>query len=105
MRIARVIGRVTLSRVTPALEGGRWLIASPFLAEQLKHWNTDREGRSPDFSAVVYDNIGGGVGDTIAYVEGREAAMPFPDSAPVDAFNCAIVDQINYHPAPKGSGK
>ena len=33
MRIARVIGRVTLSRVTPALKGGRWLIVSPFLAE------------------------------------------------------------------------
>lgn len=105
MRIARVIGRVTLSRVTPALEGGRWLIASPFLAEQLENWDTDKETRSPEASAVVYDDIGGGIGDTIAYVEGREASMPFPEPSPVDAFNSAIVDQINYQPGPGSFGK
>lgn len=102
MRVARVIGRVTLSKVTPALEGGRWLIAAPFLAEQLANYGTEREGMSKDFSAVVYDDIGGGVGDVIAYSEGREAAMPFPGPAPVDAFNCAIVDQVNYQPPRDG---
>jgi len=104
MRIARVIGRVTLSRVTPALKGGRWLIASPFLAEQLESWDTNKETRSPEASAVVYDDIGGGIGDTIAYVEGREAAMPFPEPSAVDALNLAIVDQINYRPGPGNVG-
>jgi carbon dioxide concentrating mechanism protein CcmL len=105
MRLARVIGRVTLSRVTPALKGGRWLIAAPFRAEQLENWDTKKETISSEASAIIYDDIGGGLGDTIAYVEGREAAMPFPAPAPVDAYNTAIVDQINYQPGPRAAGK
>ena len=53
---------------------------------------------------MVYDDLGGGIGDTIAYVEGREAAMPFPEPSPVDAINLAIVDQINYQPGPGNVG-
>ena len=47
---------------------------------------------------VVYDDIGGGVGDVIGYEEGAEAAQPFEVSPPIDAINCALVDEMFYHP-------
>jgi carbon dioxide concentrating mechanism protein CcmL len=53
---------------------------------------------SKDPSPVVYDAIGGAVGQTIGYVEGREAAQPFDQPTPVDAINAALVDEIYYSP-------
>ena len=53
---------------------------------------------SQDPSLVVYDSIGGGVGQTIGFVEGREAAQPFDGPTPVDAINAALVDDIFYNP-------
>jgi len=43
-------------------------------------------------------NIGGGVGDVIGYEEGAEAAQPFEVSPPIDAINCALVDEMFYNP-------
>ena len=51
-----------------------------------------------DPSLVVYDNLGGGVGDVIGYEEGREAAQPFDVYPPIDAINCALVDEMFYSP-------
>ena len=44
------------------------------------------------------DDLGGGVGQTIGYIEGREAARPFDQPTPVDAINAALVDEIFYNP-------
>jgi len=55
---------------------------------------------SKDFAPVVYDALGGGLGQVIGYVEGREAAQPFDQPTPVDAINAALVDQIFYRPWP-----
>ena len=44
---------------------------------------------------VVYDELGAGVGSRIAFSEGGEAAQPFlPADKPVDAYNAAILDDI-----------
>ena len=51
-----------------------------------------------DPSLVVYDALGGGVGQTIGYVEGREAAQPFATPPPIDAINAALIDDIFYQP-------
>jgi microcompartment protein CcmK/EutM len=53
---------------------------------------------STEPSLVVYDDIGGGVGQTIGFVEGREAASPFEQPTPIDAVNAALVDEIFYSP-------
>src|SRR6266404_3584751 len=45
-----------------------------------------------------YDDLGGGVGQTIGFVEGREAASPFDKPTPIDAVNAALVDEIFYNP-------
>ena len=56
-------------------------------------------GKDP--SLVVYDAIGGGVGDVIGYEEGAEAAQPFPGPTPVDAINAALVDEMFFSPFKK----
>src|SRR5436190_16775953 len=98
MRLGTVIGRVTLSVTVPALQGARWLIVSPFTREHFQRGNETPPGMSKDPSLVVYDNLGGGVGQTIGYVEGREAAQPFDGPTPIDAINAALVDEVFYSP-------
>ncbi|MGD9128233.1 MAG: EutN/CcmL family microcompartment protein [Planctomycetia bacterium] len=91
MRIAKVIGSVTLSRTHPSLIGARWKVAVPLMLDDLKG-----EGGPPCEELVVYDDIGAGEGSLIAVSEGREASMPFhPDYKPVDAYNSAILDHIH----------
>ena len=101
MKLGTVIGRVTLSVTVPELEGARWLIVSPFTREHFQNGSQPPEGLSKDPSLVVYDALGGGVGHTIGYVEGREAAQPFPKPPPIDAINAALVDEIYYNPFKK----
>ncbi|MBU6399209.1 MAG: ethanolamine utilization protein EutN [Verrucomicrobia bacterium] len=98
MRLGTVIGRVTLSRTVPALAGARWLVVSPFTRDHFQSDANARPGLSKDPSLVVYDALGGGVGQTIGFVEGREAAQPFDEPTPVDAINAALVDAIFYSP-------
>lgn len=98
MRLGTVVGRVTLSKTVAPLEGARWLVVSPFTKEHFQQGTVPPEGLSKDPSLVVYDSIGGGVGDTIGFVEGREAASPFDRPTPIDAINAALVDYIFYQP-------
>jgi carbon dioxide concentrating mechanism protein CcmL len=98
MRLGTVIGRVTLCKTVPSLIGARWLLVSPFTREHFQRGTEAVPGMSKDPSLVVYDNIGGGVGQTIGFIEGREAASPFEQPTPVDAINAALVDEIFYTP-------
>lgn len=98
MRLGTVIGRVTLSVSVPALTGARYLVVSPFSREQYQQAAETPLGLSKEPSLVVYDNLGGGVGETIGFVEGREAACPFDQPTPIDAINAALVDEIFYNP-------
>jgi len=101
MRLGSVIGRVILSRAVPALAGARWLIVSPFTRDHFQRGAETPPGMSKDPSLVVYDNLGGGVGQTIGFIEGREAAQPFDQPTPIDAVNAALVDEIFYQPFQK----
>jgi ethanolamine utilization protein EutN len=98
MRLGTVIGRVTLSETVPSLIGARWLIVSPFTREHFQSGSESPGGLSKDPSLVVYDALGGNVGQTIGFIEGREAASPFDGPAPVDAISGALVDEIFYNP-------
>ena len=98
MKLGSVIGRVTLSKAASGLAGARWLIVSPFTREHYQRGTETPAGLSKDPSLVVYDALGGGVGQTIGYIEGREAAQPFQEPTPVDAINAALVDDIFYNP-------
>lgn len=98
MKIGTVIGRVTLSRALPELRGARWLLISPFTRERFAQGAEGPAVVGPDPSLVVYDALGGSVGQTVGYVEGREAAQPFDQPPPIDAINAALVDEIFYNP-------
>jgi microcompartment protein CcmK/EutM len=87
-----------LSQVAPELRGARWLIVSPFTRDHYQNGTETPEGMTAEPSLVVYDNIGGHLGQTVGYVEGREAAMPFPTPTPVDAINVALIDEVVYEP-------
>jgi microcompartment protein CcmK/EutM len=80
------------------LDGARWLLVSPFTREHFQQGAQTPPGLSKDPSLVVYDDLGAGVGQTIGFIEGREAAMPFERPTPIDAINAALVDTIFYSP-------
>ena len=98
MKLGSVVGRVTLNKVVSELEGARWLIVSPFTRAHFQSGKDTPEGLSADPSLVVYDYLGANVGQTIGYVEGREAAQPFDSPKPVDALIAALVDDVYYQP-------
>ena len=98
LKLGTVIGRVTLSKSVDLLKGGRFLVVSPFSREQYAKGLAAGAGMGKDPSLVVYDDLGGGVGDVIGYEEGREAAQPFDVFPPIDAINAALVDEMFYRP-------
>lgn len=94
MRIAEVIGTVTLSRCHPSFEGARLRLALPMSNDNLTN------GTEPDTSdmRVCWDELGSGQGSRIAMSEGPEASQPFrPEMKPVDAYNAAILDDIDIN--------
>lgn len=92
MRIAEVIGRVTLSRAHPSLRGGRFPIVQPMSLAAL------RDGAEPQGEELVaYDRLGAGVGALVGLSEGREAANPFgKEKTPIDAYCACLIDQISF---------
>jgi carbon dioxide concentrating mechanism protein CcmL len=99
MRVAQVIGRVTLNIHDPSFKGGRWLMCNPLDAGQFN----DACGKAPEltsqFSLVTYDNLGAGDGDIVGIVEGAEATAPFDFPIPIDAITVAIFDSLSYQPS------
>lgn len=94
MKFARIIGRVTLSLVDPGYNGPRFLLALPVSP------NTPEPARGKPLSRgnsfVLYDDLGATEGDLVAYTDGGEAAAPFAHPTPCDAYNAAILDQVNH---------
>ena len=98
MRIAQVIGRVTLSLQDPSFRGGRWLLVNPLDALQFNGACHIAPALSAQPSLVAYDNIGAGEGAIVGIVEGAEATAPFDFPIPIDAIIVAIFDSLSYEP-------
>jgi microcompartment protein CcmK/EutM len=91
VRIAEVIGRVTMSRIHPNLRGGRFVIALPMPLEALLEGSAKRGEE-----VIAYDNLGAGPGALIGLSEGREAANPFGKiKTPVDAYCACLLDPLS----------
>ncbi len=97
MRIAEIIGTVTLSYSLPELEGATLRLARPLSLAELEGAELQSEDASDNVEPlVVYDTLGASLTSRIALSEGGEAAQPFrPELKPVDAYNAAILDQIS----------
>ena len=91
MRIAEVVGRVTLVNPHPSLKPGAWIIVRPMTRRALAEGSADRGEE-----LVAFDSLGARPGDLIGLSEGREAANPFGrDKTPVDAYCACIIDQLH----------
>jgi ethanolamine utilization protein EutN len=92
MRIAKIIGTVTLNRAHPAMQGARLKLATPMSLENVLGTKEQLRG---EFE-VVWDDLGAGIGDLIALADGPEACRPFrPNKKPVSAYCAAILDEID----------
>ncbi len=90
MRIGKIIGTVTLNRSHPLLVGATYRIVVP-----LSLANLTNESNEVAEELVLYDELGAGQGSVVAISEGGEAAQPFyPEMKPIDAYNAAILDNI-----------
>lgn len=90
MRIAEVIGTLTLNRCHPSFAGARLKLIVPFSLANL----TGTSAPTAE-ELIAWDDLGAGIGDRIAVSEGAEATQPFrPDLKPVDVYNAAILDRI-----------
>jgi microcompartment protein CcmK/EutM len=98
MRLAKVIGTVSLSRSHPAFQGATWKIVHPFSLDGLRNNQPDGE------EIVAWDEIGTGIDSIIAISEGGEATMPFkPKKMPLDCYVACILDSyqlsaVSYQP-------
>jgi microcompartment protein CcmK/EutM len=89
MRIAEVVGTVTLSRLHPSLTGLRFVIGVPFSRSAIEKGEPDGE------DVIIIDQLSAGYGSRIGFSEGAEGAVPFlPDRKPVDAYCACILDTV-----------
>ena len=91
MRIAKVIGTVTLNRCHSSFNGASLRLIVPLSLAELKG-----EQQPQADEMVAWDDNGAGLGSLVAISEGAEAAQPFrPELKPVDAYAAAILDEVN----------
>jgi microcompartment protein CcmK/EutM len=94
MRLGIVRGKVTLNLAVDAFRGKPLVVLEPVTMDNLRAGNGLGGGKS----LVAINSIGAGIGQLVAFTEGREAANPFwPDKVPVDAYCSVIVDSVNLH--------
>ena len=94
MKIGRVVGRLSLSKVHPTLVGRRWIIAMPLTLPVLAG-----RAESRDEEVIASDDLGVGPDSLIGISDGREAAAPYePDRKPVDAYISCILDDVHIDP-------
>ncbi len=98
MRIAKVMGMVTLNQKDGNLLDGKLLICEVLDNEALAGLKTNKPRKNPmPESVIAFDNLGAGEGCIIALAESGEAAAPFkPKDVPLDAYCAAILDEIKF---------
>ena len=94
MRVARVLGKLTLNVTMAEVRPANYLLVQPLGRSALAG------GQQPvtDF-LVMYDDLGARAGDLVGLVEGREASRPwYPAKAPYDAYCACILETVNFDP-------
>ena len=101
MKLAKVIGTVTLAKQHPTMDGAAFKLAVPLTEADLGRLEDiplndlaeKTEISSEEF--ILYDSMGVTEGQIIGVGEGREAVNPFyPEYKPVDAYCALILDRI-----------
>jgi microcompartment protein CcmK/EutM len=84
MMLAKVIGTVVCTVKYPTLEGRTLLLLQP----------VNKDGMARGRTLVAIDAVGAGVGETVYWCRGREAALAFDHEVVCDASIVGIVDEI-----------
>ena len=86
MQLARVIGDIVATRKDENLHGIKLMVLQPIAAD----------GSDAGRTLVAVDSVGAGVGETVFFVRGKEASLPFhPAEVPADAGIVGIVDRFD----------
>ena len=85
MMLARVIGTVVCTVKYTTLEGRKLLLLQP----------VNKDGVPRGKTLVGIDAVGAGVGETVYWCRGREAALAFDHEVVSDASIVGIVDEIS----------
>ncbi|MGZ4812059.1 MAG: EutN/CcmL family microcompartment protein [Terriglobales bacterium] len=85
MMLAKVIGTVVCTVKFPALEGSKLLLLQP----------VNKDGAPRGKTMVGIDAVGAGVGETVYWCRGREAALAFDPERVSDCSIVGIVDEIS----------
>ena len=94
MRIATVIGKLTLNRAMPDIVPGSFLLVRVADRGTLAGVNDGK-----DEMLVTYDRLAAREGDRVGISEGREATAPFlPAKVPYDCYCSCILDSVNFDP-------
>ena len=88
MMLAKVIGTVVCTVKYPTLEGCKLLLLQP----------VNKDGAARGKPLVGIDAVGAGVGETVYWCRGREAALAFDHEVVSDASIVGIVDEISAAP-------
>ena len=84
MMLAKVIGTVVCTVKYPTLDGRTLLLLQP----------VNKDGVARGRTLVAIDAVGAGVGETVYWCRGREAALAFDHEVVSDASIVGIVDEI-----------
>jgi microcompartment protein CcmK/EutM len=96
MRVARVVGKVTLSRSIPEFQNASLKLVVPLMLDDLIAGENHSKNAAPTETLVAWDLIASGEDSLVAISEGPEAAMPFrPDIKPIDTSVAALLDSID----------
>jgi len=85
MMLAKVIGTVVCSVKYPTLDNRTLLLLQP----------VNKDGVARGRTLVAIDAVGAGVGETVYWCRGREAALAFDHEVVSDASIVGIVDEIH----------
>ncbi len=85
MMLAKVIGTVVATVKYPTLEGRKLLLLQP----------VNKDGAHRGKPIVGIDAVGAGVGETVYWCRGREAALAFDGEVVSDCSIVGIVDEIS----------
>ena len=92
MRIAEVIGTVTLSRWHPALTGYRWIIGVPFSLKALRS-DGGRRRRGPGDLRPTW--VPAAAAGSASAKGRRRPCRSIPEKKPVDAYCACILDTVS----------
>lgn len=94
MRIAEIVGTVTLNRCHPSFSGATLKLLIPKSLDNL----TGKNNKEAD-TLAAWDELSAGQGSQVSIAEGPEAAQPFrPEIKAVDCYVSAILDSVSLDP-------